>query len=248
MVKNMQKHILNIPILIVLMFSLSPAFGERGVDMLTQADSLYNKKKYAEARELYFNLYQQGYSTPATLLKMAFVHEGLGQTGQALFFLSTYYDQTEDGKAYDKIQTLANARNLVGYELSELDRIFIWINNRSDIFIIGLISGYFICLALILYSQKKNRVNRKMVAGFASLFLIAVLFLTINFISPPAKAIIARETYLMAGPSAGANLILLVNDGNRVSVSGEEDVWVRVDWKGKEGYIKKNDLLYYKSE
>jgi uncharacterized protein YgiM (DUF1202 family) len=99
-----------------------------------------------------------------------------------------------------------------------------------------------------LYSQKKNRVNRKLVAGFVSLFLIAVLFLTINFISPPAKAIIARETYLMAGPSAGANLILLVNDGNRVSVSGEEDVWVRVDWKGKEGYIKKNDLLYYKPE
>ena len=126
----MQKWFSFIPALVIFQFAFSAAFGNTEENLLSTADSLYQKKKFAEAKELYFKLYQQGYSSPASLLKMAFGYEGLGQTSHALFFLSAYYNVTEDEKAYDKILTLANARSLGGFERTDFDRITTWLQNR----------------------------------------------------------------------------------------------------------------------
>ena len=244
----MQKWILNIPVLLVFLFSsLSLAMANGNRTFLQQADSLYRKKKYTEACEIYFKLYQQGYSSPATLLKMAFVKEGLGQTGQALFFLSAYYTQTEDPKAYDKIHSLAGAGGLKGYELPDFDRITIWLGNRVLILSLVLASVSLFCLALMIYCKKNGYANGKMAVGFVSLVFILLLFVSINVIaSPPARAVIVEPTYFMSGPSPASNFIERVGEGNQVVLSGEHDVWVGVEWNGKQGYLKKDDLFMYK--
>lgn len=242
----MQKWCLNIPFILIFLFVAQVVNAKGEEKLLLQADSLYQKKKYAEAQQLYFQLYQQGYSSPAAILKMAFVHEGLGQPTQALFFLSAYYNQTEDSKSYEKIQTLANARNLDGYELTDFDRLTIWLNNRMDTFLTIGVSGCLFCLALMVYCTKRKLLNAKMVTGVFSLLFLSLLFLMINLTAPSAKAIVAKPTYFMTGPSAGANFLGLVGEGHQVTFSTEKDVWIQVLWKDKEGYIKKNDLLFYR--
>lgn len=244
MVKNMQKWVSNIPILLLLIISAT-AHASNEFSLLRQADSLYLNKKYAEAQELYLELYQQGSSTPATLLKMAFVHEGLGQTSQALFFLTAYYNQTEDPKAYDKILVLANARSLQGYELSDVNRLRIWIHNRVEWLTLASAAGAMLCLSLMFYFKRQSSANGRLAFGFLGLFFISVLFVSVNFTGYPSKAVIAKPTYVMNGPSAGAGFLGMVNDGNLVSLSGEKDVWMRITWNGKEGFVKKNDLLFY---
>ena len=247
----MQKWFSNNPTILVLLFSFSvfSALGQQlsgplPQNLLLAADSLYHKKKFAEARELYFQLFQNGYSSPATLLKMAFVQEGLGQPAQALFFLSAYYRQTEDAKAFEKIQTLANAHHYIGYDLSDFERATIWLGNRLSLFLPALIAGCLLCIAWAVYCVKKGMASGKTVAGLFSIFFVGLLVLIIN-VGSSAKAVTAKPTYFMSGPSAGANFLGLLSEGNQVSLSGEEDVWVQVKWNGKEGYIKKNDLLLY---
>lgn len=240
----MQKWVSNIPILLWLVMSMS-AYASNEVSLLQKADSLYLNKKYAEAQELYFDLYQQGFSTPATLLKMAFVYEGLGQTSQALFFLTAYYKETEDSKAYDKILVLANARSLQGYEFSEVNRLRIWIQNRIEWFTLLAAGAALVCLLLMTYFRLKNSARGKLAFGFVGLFFTGVLFAAINFSGYPAQAVIAKPTYVMNGPSPGANFMGMINDGNLVSLSGEKDVWMRIKWNGKEGFVKKNDLLFF---
>lgn len=240
----MQKWVSNIPILLCLIVGLT-AHASNEASLLLKADSLYINKKYAEAQELYFDLYQQGFSTPSTLLKMAFVHEGLGQTSQALFFLTAYYNQTEDTKAYDKILVLANARSLQGYELSEVSRVRIWINNRIEWFMLAGAIGALVCLSLMIYFKRQKSASGKLTFGVLAVFFIAVLFLSVNFSGYPSRAVIAKSTYVMNGPSPGAGFLGMINDGNLVSLSGEKDVWMRITWNGKEGFVKKNDLLFY---
>jgi len=241
----MQKWFSIIPVIIVLFLPTSTIQGKEVENILKKADSLYQEKKFTEAQVLYLQLYQQGLSSPATLLKMAFVHEGLGQTAHALFFLTSYFNRTEDTKAYDKIQALANARNLTGYELTDFDRVMIWLNNRTGTFIPIIASACVLCLALTFYLQRKKSVNGKLAVGFISIIFLSLLFYSINFISTPARAVVSRSTYFMTGPSAGANFIALVSEGNRVSLSGEQDVWIKVTWNGKDGFLKKSDLLFY---
>src|SRR5689334_23575886 len=106
MLKNMQKWFSNYQILLFVLISGSSAYAANEESLLQKADSLYEKRKFTDAQEIYLDLYHQGYSSPATLLKMAFVYEGLGQTTEALFYLTEYFNKTEDGKAYEKIQIL----------------------------------------------------------------------------------------------------------------------------------------------
>ena len=241
----MQKWFSNIQVLLLFLFSISMVQAMEEKNLLLQADSLYQKKKFSEAQKLYLKLYQQGFSSPATLLKMAFVNEGLGQTANALFFLSAYYKQTEDPKTYDKIQVLANALNLSGYEQTDFNRLIIWLSNRVDLTILLITSACLVSMLLMLYCRKRNMINGKMVAGFFSLFFLLALFLTTNFVEHPAQAVIARQTYFMNGPSAGANFLGMINDGNQVALAGEHDVWMKIKWNEKEGFVKKADLLFY---
>ena len=145
----MQKRLSIIQILLFTLISISPTFCLDETRFLAQADSLFDKKKFAEAIELYQQLYDEGYYTPSTLLKMAFVSEGLSQNAKALFYLNAYYQATEDQKAYDKIQVLANAQLLTGYEVSDFNKIIIWFSNRSPYIIILCSIGILICTGLI---------------------------------------------------------------------------------------------------
>ncbi len=56
------------------------------------------------------------------LLKMAYVHEGLNHTGQALYCLNLYYLATKDQRALDKMEALATKFGLEGYKNSDFDR------------------------------------------------------------------------------------------------------------------------------
>jgi hypothetical protein len=177
---------------------------------------------------------------------MAFVYEGLGQTTEALFYLTEYFNKTEDTKAYEKIQILANAKNLSGYELTDFNRLAIWLSNRTFYLTIILIGGCLLSVALMLVCMRKMMINGKLAAGFASLFFLSILFYSINFINYPNGAVVAKQTYLMNGPSPAADLIGMLPDGNKVDFLDKHDVWVRVRWSGKEGFVKRNDLLFHK--
>lgn len=242
MVKNMQKWVSKIQIILVLAMVAGPVLYANQT-LLNRADSLFNQKKFSEARDVYFQLYQQGYSSPATLLKMALVHEGLGETGQALYFLSAYYRLTEDEKAYDKILTVANARGVQGYELNEWEKLSIWITNRTSIYLPISIALAILFLAVMIFQAKRQNTHAKLAAGFVSILFTGISFTGINLLQSPEKAVVTTEVYFMSGPSAAANLISLIPPGNQLTLSGERDIWAEALWNGKKGYVRKTDLL-----
>ncbi|MBK7650109.1 MAG: hypothetical protein IPJ20_04215 [Flammeovirgaceae bacterium] len=52
-------------------------------------------------------LYESGRYTPAMLLKMAYIQEGLGRISQSIYYLQLYYKATNDEQALSKIEELA---------------------------------------------------------------------------------------------------------------------------------------------
>jgi hypothetical protein len=243
MVKNMQKWVLKNRIILILVMSICPAMLYANQTLLNRADSLYSQKKFSEAREVYFQLYEQGFSSPASLLKMAFVHEGLGQTGQALYFLSAYYRATEDEKAYEKILTLANARGVSGYEVKEWEKLTIWIHNRITIYLPVSIALAVLFMSIMIFNSKRGNPNAKFAAGFVSLLFIGLGFSTVNLAQPPNKGVVTTDVHFMSGPSAAANFISLIPEGNQVKLTGENDIWAEAEWNGKKGFLRKTDLL-----
>lgn len=210
---------------------------------LEQADSLFEARKYTESFKLYdhiLNAEQQ--VSPAMLLRMSFIKEGLGNFTEALYYLNLFYLQTSEREALNKMEELAEKRGLQGYDYSDWE--FLQTVFYKYFF---HITGVFLALAVLILAimfYQKYKLGRQPIAGAVMLVVIlGILFYTLNYGKSYAKALInANNTYIMSGPSAGAEVISIVDKGHRVEIKNDQDVWAEVTWKGQTAYIKKDKL------
>jgi uncharacterized protein YgiM (DUF1202 family) len=210
---------------------------------LTLADSLFDKKKYTESFELYKAILElEKQSSPSMLLKMAYIKEGLGGYSDALYYLNLYYLQTADKKVLSKMEELSKKRNMKGYEFSDFE--FIQTVFYKYYFIIcGFILAMSILFFAFTYHLKFNLKRSPILpASFMSISL-AILFYVLNFGHDYDRAIINQSsTYMMSGPGAGAEVMTVIDKGNRLETLGEHDVWTKVKFDEKTGYIKTDKL------
>ena len=216
------------------------ALGNDKNDMLL-GDSLFISKKYTEAFEIYKSQFDLGNASPAMALKMAFIKEGLRDDVAALYYLNTYYELTADKAVLIKMNELAEEKGLSGYEVE--DRHFFQTNllrfkNELIIFLVALS----LLLLVITFRSKRKKRLAVGVPVIQVLVLVALLVVVNDWLAPNI-AIINEDTLLMSGPSAAAEPIDIVDNGHKIEVLDEFDVWVKVIWEGEEAYIRKTKLL-----
>lgn len=211
--------------------------------LLVRADSLFKQKRYIQSLELYQKLFEDHRYTPAMLLRMAYVEEGLNNVSRSAYYLNLYYLATQDEDALVKLEELAIKNRLEGYVTDEIDGLrSFYLTHRALITYI-LLSVAILAMAIAL-TQRLVMKNRP-VGEFVTLCIVTVLFmLHISQQSMWEKAIIAKDnTYVMNGPSAGASVLAIVRDGHRVEILGKKDVWTKVKLGESEGYIRTSSLL-----
>lgn len=213
---------------------------------LKTADSLFQAKQYTQSIEHYEQILKQKQYTPAMLLKMAFIQEGLLRTGQALYYLNLYYLATRDKTTLEKMNGLAEKYNLEGYEQTDNDRFLSFYHDYQLHISSALAALLALMLSISVYT--KVRLKRKPVVSFVMVCLFS-LALVANVYYPDRFStgiIAAPSTYIMSGPSSAASVVEIIGDGHRVSVLGEKDVWLKIRWNDNEAYIKQNALLSVK--
>ncbi|HEY3430400.1 MAG TPA: SH3 domain-containing protein [Cyclobacteriaceae bacterium] len=212
-------------------------------DLLLKADSLFQQKRYTQSFEIYQSLFQGHQYTPAMLLKMAYIQEGLNRISQSAYYLNLYYLASRDEAALTKLEELADKYHLDGYANSETDRFFSLYSQYRDHISIAFAAA--LILLSVICSVQRLKFGDKPYAVWGCLIALSIVFLMhLNFSDRQAQAIIVNNnSYLMDNPSAGASVISIVRDGHRVQVLGKKDVWLRIEWGEGEAYIKENNLL-----
>jgi hypothetical protein len=228
-------------ILIITCFSTSLA--QTSYHRLKTADSLYRSQLYTQSFEHYEEILKQKQYTPAMLLKMAYIQEGLGNIGKAMYYLNLYFLIENDQAVLEKMEELAARFNLGGYEATDTDRLLTFYHEHYSSISIALAALTVFLLSILFYT--KVRLHRRPIASaiFLMVFLIG-LFVHLNFGGRVKTGIISNpRTYVMDGPSPGANLISITTDGHRVEVIGKKDIWLKIRWDGRVGFIRENSLL-----
>lgn len=212
---------------------------------LEHADSLFEVKKYTESFEIYdYLLEAEKNSSPAMLLKMAFIREGLGDYSGALYYLNTYYLKTAERRVLRKMEEMAGKRGLEGYAFTDFDFFLTNFYKYYNLIIYALLAFSILMLALV-YRLKIQLNQSPIVPAIFILISLTALFYTLNFGRDYHRAIVgASDTYLMSGPSAGSEVVDILEKGHRLSYSSKEDVWVKVKWKDNTVYIKEDKLRY----
>src|SRR3954471_13835099 len=82
---------------------------------LAVADSLFSTKQYTQSLEQYKTVLDQRQYTPAMLLKMAYIQEGLSNIGPSMYYLNLYFLSSNDKSALKKMEDMATKYNLKGY-------------------------------------------------------------------------------------------------------------------------------------
>ena len=209
---------------------------------LKTADSLFQAKRYTQSLEHYEEILKQKQYTPAMLLKMAYVYEGLNQIGSAMYYLNLYYIATNDKSVIEKMDELAIKYDLEGYETTDTDRFWsFYLGNHLNISV-GLAAAMILTLSLMFHTRMKLHA-RPIGSSIALVILTVTLVVHQQFGSRRARGIIAETTTsLMDGPSAGASVIDIISDGHRVEVIGKNDVWLKIRWDDAVAYVKEKSL------
>lgn len=221
------------------MVSSFSSFGGDMKQQLAHADSLFKLQKYTESFEIYEQLLNaQNEASPQMLMKMAYIKEGLGDYSQALVYLNKYYLQTSDKRAQNKMEELASEHSLKGYALSDTTFFKGLLNKHFTTFNVLLFGIALFLIGIVLYRKFKSGSNATPYAVSAVVVLL-VFFWVMNFeLSEDQGIITENHAYLMTGPSAGADLVEVVQKGHRLRILDEEGIWVKVDWNGQEAYIR----------
>jgi len=208
---------------------------------LNLADSLFKSQNYKEALAVYENLYyeEESYS-PAMLLRMAFISEGMGNYPRTTLYLSKYYEHNPNQRVTNKIKTLTEQPALIGYQVSDREQFFrVLVDHRMEI-----ISFFTLCLLIFLvlsvkYSEKAHRPALLV----PSLVFMVLVFMANNFLYGPQTAIITGSpTLIMDKPTAGGNLVSKVDVGHRVKVNASKDTWYEIEWRDQKAYVKKQNV------
>lgn len=210
---------------------------------LQTADSLFEQKKYTQSFEIYEKIFEEDQKqSPAMLLKMAYIKEGLGDLSEALYYLNKYYQLTLDKEALKKMEDLAQKHKLLGYANSDTD-IFLNYYYQYLPYLLFVAMALALLFIALLYRQRKRSNIKPVFSGVALVLLLGLIFYMVNFTEENEKGIImVPASYLMGGPSAGADVVEVVKPGHRVQVLGKEDIWVKIRWNGTVAFVKENNV------
>lgn len=229
----------------VLLFACTfqSTFAQTSSFRLKTADSLFQAKRYTQSLEHYEEILKQKQYTPAMLLKMAYIQEGLHHIGPAMFYLNLYYSVTNDKTALEKIDELATKYNLEGYKATDTDKLLSFYHDYYTYLTLALAALMILTLSFMFYTR--FRLKSRPAGGFA-LMIILVAGFGVHFFygRQIATGIVSSpSTYLMSGPSAAAQVVEIVGDGHRVEILGKKDVWLKILWNGEVAYVKENNLM-----
>jgi hypothetical protein len=237
--KNLQISLSKIICSVALVAFASLSYAQ--TEKMVRADSLFKAKQYTQSLEIYQSVFNEKKYTPAMLLKMAYINEGLGKIGSTLYFLKLYNLATDDDQALKKSEELATKFKLAGYESNDSSRLANWLSKNMSWFQLALSVLLFIA-AVAVYLQRRRQRNPW--GAFALLILVVTVLLWSNNAYQSEPVIVSsHKAYLMEGPSSGAAVAGIIDEGNLLKSFGEEDVWVKVKWLDKDVYIKQNAVM-----
>jgi hypothetical protein len=208
---------------------------------LKLADSLFQQKKFTESLAVYEQIYAQKAYSPAMLLKMAYVEEGLGHTARSLYYLDTYYSITRDERALEKMEETATAFQLRGYDITPLDRFLMFLTAWR----IPVLA--FLAIGTLGFGMAAWFSREKALAGFIVVvqffFALALLFVINMDLKQDSGIVSQAPLYIMSGPSSGADVVAIIGNGHKLDIEGREDVWLKINWEGNEGWVKESGLM-----
>lgn len=225
-------------------FGLLSGYSQSYQQQLQQADSLFAAQSYAPALYTYETVMQRsGQTSPAMLLKMAYLAEESNNYTKALYYLSVFYTYRPNQSVTERMRELAIQHNLWGYEFRDVDFFMVLYKRYYRVLVMVLLFISLIAFASLLFRKlRREYIPLRHILGY--LIFLCTVFVLLNLPKNRQRAIIAHDyVYLMSAPSAGGQLLSVLPKGNRLEIQDEQDIWLQVSWNEQTAYVRRQHVL-----
>ncbi len=222
-----------------LIFLAAPVYSAPNVNSLQLADSLYDLGKFTQSYHIYESIFNEKHlASPAMLLKMAFIQEGIKNYTDALYYLNLYYYMTYNKRALRKMEEIAKKNHLKGFQVTDMEFFRNVLYRYYLQFILGLAAVTWLLISYVIHM--KNKYHAIPPFSLTMIFFVLLLLLgVVNFNRFDHKGLLVGDyNYLMEGPSPGSKLIEVAGKGNRVKIIGHDGAWMKVKYDNRIVYVR----------
>ncbi|MEI7585171.1 MAG: hypothetical protein WCJ44_21010 [Runella sp.] len=213
---------------------------------LHKVDSLFMNGKQAESEvlyEKYLATFTNKTLVPLPIYyKLALINEKENDYARALYYLSMIYNRQPRQNILNKITEIAANHNLTGYEVDDFSFVFLFFRKYSLYFTLFLLVVGIYTFGVLVQKKRHNESIRSRHKWVVIVYLIALILL-LNLPDSYQIAIINKSpTHLREVPSSAAPVKWSIAKGNKVTVIGEQDEWLRIWWEQQPLYVRKLDV------
>jgi len=212
---------------------------------LQRADSLFAMRQYDAAQKLYADQLAQnngGLVPLSVYYKLAFISEQQNQYAPAMYYLSLAYNRQPNQLVLNKLNEMADTYGLIGYDLDDFSFIFLFFRRYSAYLTLFLLVVAVYVFGVLVYKKIEKQPILTRHKWAVALYLVSLLGL-LNLPDSYQIAIINRDrTYLRGAPSSAGPVVEAINKGNKVTIIGQNDQWLRIWWKNNLLYLRKMDV------
>lgn len=213
------------------------------VDSLRRADSLFAAGDQVNATRLYEMALAEGHTaTDPMLLKLASAYEQQSDVARLLYYLDVYFERHPDDAVLRRMNDIARANNLSGYETDDLNYFYLFYRKYGIYFLIFLLipALYVFSVLLIKRLQKEEVPGRQKWIVFVYLFLLLIFT---NLPEGVQSGITSHDRVLLrTDPSAAAPVVDVIGRGHKVNILGTKDIYLRVLWHNELYFIRRDNV------
>lgn len=212
-------------------------------DSLHQADSLFAAGDQAAAAVQYESALADGHTaTDAMLLKLASAYEQQQDVSRLLYYLQVYFDRHPDDAVLLKMNEIARANNLHGYETDDLNYFYLFYRKYSLYVLLFLLvpAGYVFGVILVKALRRQPTPQRQkwVLTGY-----LLILLAFVNLPEGVQSGITSTDRVLLrTAPSAAASVAEVIGRGHKVNILGQKDIYLRVFWNNQLYYIRRDNV------
>lgn len=231
---------------ISLFFWMAPGIALAQVavnDSLRQADSLFATGDQAHAARLYEMALAEGHTaTDPMLLKLASAFEQQHDIPRLLYYLDVYFERHPDDAVLRRMNDIARANNLSGYETDDLNYFYLFYRKYGIYFLLFLLMpAAYVFSVLILKLVRKRPIAARQ--KWVMLIYLLMLLIFTNLPEGIQSGITSHDRVLLrTDPSAAAPVAEVIGRGNKVAILGTKDIYLRVLWQNQLYFIRRDNV------
>jgi tetratricopeptide (TPR) repeat protein len=213
------------------------------IKQISQADSLFRQGKWTEAATIYELAMATGKTaTDPMLLKLARAYEQQGDVAKLLYFLQVYFKRHPDETVLRKMNDIARANSLTGYETSDLNYFYLFYRQYGVyLLLLLLLLGAYVFGVLLIKTIRRDVVSNRLKTLI--LLYLVVLLIFVNLPEGYESGITNTTPVLLrSAPSAASPVAVTLGRGHKVNILSSTDIWWRVFYNNQLYYVRKGTL------